>query len=156
MSLLDKYLKILKSQKFLKCGKEGSWFFIPHFCLQPQKVLFALMVNHFAVVDHVITIIKDFAHQTFNKTCVLGISVTLEWCVKLVWKRKLGHENGTVWCIRVIISQNVLKLFLLVQNFSTIFSSFFQVQIVPQLHSLFLQDFYMSSIPLTPILCSPN
>ena len=27
MSLLDKYLKILKSQKFPKCGKEGSWFF---------------------------------------------------------------------------------------------------------------------------------
>ena len=155
MSLLDKYLKILKSQKFPKCGKEGSWFFIPHFCLQPQKVLFALMVNHFAV-DHVITIIKDFPHQTFNKNLCFGHFGNLEWYVKLVWKRKLGHENGTVWCIRVIISQNVLKLFLLVRNFSTIFSSFFQVQIVPQLHSLFLHDFYMSSIPLTPILCSPN
>ena len=71
MSLLDKYLKILKSQKFLKCGKEGSWFFIPHFSLQPQKVLFALMVNHF-VVDHVITIIKDFAHQTFNENLCFG------------------------------------------------------------------------------------
>ena len=155
MSLLDKYLKILKSQKFLKCGKEGSWFFIPHFCLQPEKVLFALMVNHFAV-DHVITIIKDFAHQTFNENLCFGHFGNLEWYAKLVWKRKLGHENGAVWCIRVIISQNVLKLFLLVRNFSTILSSFFQVEFVPLLHSLFLQDFYMSSIPLTPILCSPN
>ena len=64
-----------------------------------------------------------------TKTCVFGHFGNVEWYAKLVWKRKLGHENGAVWCIRVIISQNVLKLFLLVQNFSTIVSSFFQVQI---------------------------
>ena len=62
--LLDKYLNIFKLQKFPQC--EGNNFFIPLFGL------FALMVNHFTV-DHVFTIIKDFAHtQTFNENLYFG------------------------------------------------------------------------------------